>query len=507
MGNKVNSCKEITLISVNDIVYDYGVRSLSGYLKSNGYRVNLIFLTMNLENLSDSVLSATEEITRNSLLIGISVLTHGFEKAVKVTRFLKSKSSNVPIVWGGIHVSGFYENCLSHADMVCIGEGEETLLELANKIRLKEDITRILNLFFKDTQGNIVKNPVRPLIQNLDILPYPDYSLESDYVQKKDALIKLDNKNIRDYMAYFHFNRMGNVYITMSSRGCPFNCTFCCNNILRSIYENEKSFVRKRSIENVVAEVESIKTRLPFISSILFEDDSFLFRKLAEIEEFSVKYLKRVNLPFGIEMNPNECFEDKIRLLKNAGLALVHIGIQSADEQIRVKFYNRHTPAKNIIEANRILTSLNILHKYDIIIDTPFPGDAESSLRLIKQFKPLFSLNLYSLKLYPGIALESIMKESGYEEWVTSNEIAKSYCTLVSDDPYTFALKQYQKFPPSHLSFMIARLFSTEIALKLLNMKIIRRLILIIFSLNFFSISIKRIINFALFKILKLNRH
>ena len=125
---------EVTLISLNDVVYDYGFRSLAAFLKANNFKTNLVFLNVNNKELSGDIIWKTLEVCSNSVLIGVSLLTHGFQKAVTITKFLKKFYPTVPIIWGGIHPSGAPHDCLEFADMVCIGEGEGTLLEIAQKI-------------------------------------------------------------------------------------------------------------------------------------------------------------------------------------------------------------------------------------------------------------------------------------------------------------------------------------------------------------------------------------
>lgn len=470
---------EITLISVNDVVYDYGFRSLSAFMKKNNYQTNLVFLNIENKELSGDIIWETLEICSNSILIGVSLLTHGFPKAVTITRFLKKFYPNIPVIWGGIHPSGAPYECIEFADMVCLGEGEGTLLEVANKMSKGEPLDHVNNIFYKNKDGNHIKNTVRPLIYDMDSLPFQDYSLDSDYVTINNKLVKLDDALLKSVNLYYPFGGMGYVYVTMTSRGCPFNCTFCCNNVFRNIYAGKGKFVRKRSIENIINEVKSAKKRLPFISSILFDDSSFLHRSVEEIRDFSDIYKKEVDLPFGIEMNPVEASNEKIRLLKGAGLTLVHLGIQSGNEYIRKTIYKRNTPEEAILKANKILTDHKILHKCDLIIDTPFDNDSEASLRLIKKFKPYFSTNVYSLMVYPGAEIKSIIEELGYKEWISKIDRDRSYLEIVTDDAYALVLKLYQIFPPNKILFkIIHHVINTKPCLMVLKIAMVRKLLI-----------------------------
>lgn len=459
---------EITLISVNDVAYDFGIRVLTSYLKKQGHRVNLVFLPIGKELLTEKTLSQLLDIVKDSSCIGVSVLTHSVSKAVKITQFLKNQRIQAPIIWGGIHPTSFPDEALDYADAVCLGEGEEVLAEILGRIERNEDFSDVRNLVTRDA-GTIRSNPPRPQIADLDELPFQDYSVESEYVASESGIERLTRDTLKDHLLYYPFKGMGYVYITLSSRGCPFPCTFCCNNVIRNLYRFEKNIVRRRSVSNVVRELEEVKRKFDYIQFILFEDDSFITRPISEIEQFCNEYSAKVNLPFGIEMNPNEVSEDKLVMLKKAGLSLVHVGIQSGDDNIRRKYYHRITSEAKILESNRVLTKLDITHKYDIIVDTPFEGDSRSSLMLLRKFNPLFSINMYSLKLYPGLALDEIIRKGEFHKWLKEHEVEKSFYEIISDDPHVLALSMYKFFPATRLSFAISKMFNTDPALFVLK--------------------------------------
>ncbi len=474
----------VALISVNDVIYDFGLRSLAAYLKNKGHDVDLVFLTVPERELSGQILLDVLALCRRADLVGISVLTHSLGKAITLTEILRLGLPAVRIVWGGIHVTGSPDECLEHADIVCLGEGEETLLEIVERCREENRPLGIPGTWEKSRDGAVSKNAVRPLIEDLESLPPPDYSLDSDYVTHEGSLVTLDPDLFKKRLLYYRFNQMGHVYVTMTSRGCPFNCTYCCNNVLRRLYAGKGKIVRKRSLSNVIRELRAVKERFPFITSVLFEDDSFLFRSTPELVEFAEAYRRDIALPFGIEMHPNEASFDKLAVLKTAGLALVHTGIQSGDERIRRELYRRNTPESKILACNKVLTRLSILHKYDIIVDMPFPGDACASLRLLRRFRPMFSLNLYSIRLYPGLDLRALLLERGHETWVNQNDRAMSYSQILSDEPCVFVLKLYEAFPPKTIPFfLVHRIINSRPALLALRSALLRRAVRLVMRL------------------------
>ncbi|MEW6234463.1 MAG: radical SAM protein [Candidatus Omnitrophota bacterium] len=474
----------IALFSVNDVVYDYGLRALSAYLKRHGHDVDLVFLTCPENELSGRILLDALEVCRGADLIGVSVLTHSVGKGIVLTQFLRLMLPGVPIIWGGMHASSAPEECIVHADIVCLGEGENTLLEIVERYSQGSGIDGIPGTWRRAADGSIVKGEKRPLIQDLDSLPPQDYSLSSDYVDHEGRLAKLDDELLENRLLYYFFNNMGRVYVTMTSRGCPFNCTFCCNNVTRQLSTGGEKFVRKRSIPHIMNELRQIKQRFPFLQSILFEDDSFLFRSVKDICEFADSYGKDIGLPFGIEMHPNETSAEKLTALKAAGLTLIHTGIQSGDERVRREIYHRKTTDDAIIKCNKLLTGLSITHKYDIIVDMPFEGDAWASLRLLKRLRPKFSINLYSMRLYPGLELRSILHSRGHDAWIQRNDLAKSYLSLSSDDPYIIVLRMYEAFPPNIAYFLLVHyVFNTRFMIQLLKISQFRRATLRVMSL------------------------
>lgn len=122
-------------------IFAYGPRILSSCLKQIGCDVRMIFLPRGVgEMYSDEVLSDLVALTAEADLIGISLMTDDLQNAILITTALRVHT-RTPILWGGIHPTIEPESCLQHADMVCIGEGEETMVELVRKMRCGADLT------------------------------------------------------------------------------------------------------------------------------------------------------------------------------------------------------------------------------------------------------------------------------------------------------------------------------------------------------------------------------
>ena len=132
---------KISLLSIYPDIQSYGIRTISSCLKKEGHDVDLFFLTREfIERFENKTMDDLVKLTKGSDLIGISLMSNFWDNAVQITTKLK-EHYETPILWGGTHATIRPEECLEHADMVCIGEGEEALVELTRKMLLPDTAT------------------------------------------------------------------------------------------------------------------------------------------------------------------------------------------------------------------------------------------------------------------------------------------------------------------------------------------------------------------------------
>ena len=160
------------------VIHDYGLRTISACLKQAGHDVDLIFLLKEFhKKYSETAMNNLVKLTKGSDLAGISLMTNFFDNAIQVTQKLRN-NYDFPILWGGIHPTIRPEESLNHADMVCIGESEETIVELADKIQNKQYYYDLKGMGFND-KGKKIVNPSRErpgskkaaIIKSLDQIP------------------------------------------------------------------------------------------------------------------------------------------------------------------------------------------------------------------------------------------------------------------------------------------------------------------------------------------------
>ncbi len=436
---------KVSLISVYENVVSYGLRSLSAVLKEAGFEMRMVFLPRETEGLSyegfryayaEKNLDQLAELVGDSDLIGISLMTNYFDNAVQVTRHLRDRVE-APIVWGGIHPTLRPEECLQHADLVCVGEGEEALRELAQHLADGQGYTGIDNMWYRQ-DGEVVRTPMRRLVEDLDVYPYPDYDLESCFVLHEGAIRPMTSDLLLYYLRWPYTSDSVPTYTTMMSRGCPYSCTYCCNNALRNVY-GKKWPVRRRSVPNFIGELRQMVTRFPGIEGIKIDDDSFI-DDVETLREFAAAYREQVGRPLLITgFRPAMVDEERIGLLVEAGVSQLRMGIQTGSMHVMRHVYRRPATREQIADAIQVLHRFTDRTKppiYDLIVDNPWETEQDhlETLRMLLEMPKPYQLQMYSLTLYPGTELYTRAKEEGVlvDEWdeiyrKEFNETGQSY--------------------------------------------------------------------------------
>jgi len=400
----------VALVSTYASPIALGLRYISSYLKQAGHETELYFLNARRKEASQplppEVLEQIIERLRGADLIGVSLMTNSYMRAVEVTSAVKKAGIKAPVVWGGVHPTLAPEECLEHADFVCRGEGEQTLLEVVEAMEAGKDPTCIANLAYR-RNGSAVLNAVRPLIEDLDSLPWPDYDEQTHWMLHKGRLVRADVKRLGAAVTRYRI---------MTTRGCPFACAFCNNAALRRVYEGKGRWVRKRGIEDVINELKDRVERFGTVRAVNIVDDLFFIRSDEEVEEFCRLYKQTVGLPMEVDAHPAFVTERKVRALRDAGCYMVAMGIQSGSERTLYEIYNRRTPVRKVIESIDTLAASGIMAEYHFIVDNPFEPDeqmAETMRFIARHIKGRCRVRVFPLALYPGTPLQERARREG----------------------------------------------------------------------------------------------
>jgi len=405
---------KVTFISPSMYVAAPGIRMISSCLKRAGHETKIIFIKTELgKRCDEKTADLVVKLAAESDLIGISLTTNFFEISAQITQKIK-KELKTPVIWGGIHPTVSPEECLEYADFVCRGEGEEAIVELVERIEKNKNDYSIKNIYFKDNAGNIIRNLLRPLIQDLDSLPFLDYDLKNQYIIVDGNSYRMDDPAVIQFWDGNDYN--GHTYTTLITRGCPLSCAYCCNNTLNNLYHGQKIF-RVRSVDNVIEEIKRVKKNLLFVECIFFNDDHFLGLSVEYLKEFSEKYKKYIGLPMIIVgVHPSAVDEKKMDYITKAGdIKFLAMGIQAASERIK-KIFKRNYPNSDVIKAasiiNKFKDKIGIIC-FEVILDNPWETEKDiiETLMLLSRLPAPYSMNIFSLTLYPGTELYELAKK------------------------------------------------------------------------------------------------
>jgi len=301
-----------------------GTMSLASLIKKSGHKARV---SIALE--SKIILEELRQFSPD--IVAFSCMTPSYLWAMEQARIIK-KNYPLPIIFGGCHPTFNPEIILEpDIDMLCCGEGEYPLLELLDALGCKGDATKINNLSIKHNT-EVHRNEVRPLLEDLDALPFPDRSV---YYEQYDFL--------KNYPAK-HF---------MSGRGCPYDCSFCFNHQLLKIYQGKGKYVRRKSPGYFVSEIEEVKNRYG-IKVAIFDDDIFAVNA-QWLSEFIPMFIKRVGVPFSCTIRVDVVTEEIIKLLKKGGCFQVSFGLETGNEELRRIVLKKRITNKQIIETAKLL--------------------------------------------------------------------------------------------------------------------------------------------------------
>ena len=395
----------VTLYSVENA----GVRYLSAALRRAGFQTTLVFLrdwvNNRLEMPSQEDLRLAMEVIREKKadLVGLGFMSSLYQMAREVTKRIKSEFPETPVVWGGIHVTSAPEDCATDADYLCLGEGEAALIDLCTRLAEGGCTTDVPNVWaFRD--GVVHRNPLRPLIQDMDALPWPDTDDHNKYyIEQGRVSIEEPWKRTAEYRIYF-------------SRGCPYNCSYCYVSILRNAYDEKgRQFYRHRSVEHILGELEHVRRTFPRLARVKIDDDtSFAFPE-AWIAEFCEKYPRRIGVPFECLLIPPMLREGLLERLKAAGLKRVQTGIETGSSKESKEIHNRTPGNQAILKFGEFNRRLGLSIVYDVIVDNPFATEEmkiETVEFLLEVPRP-YDIYFYSLNYFPGTALTRKMLAEG----------------------------------------------------------------------------------------------
>jgi len=435
-------------------VYSFSARSISSYLKSRGFGAATIHYNSGnvgdlFSPLSDKSLELLYDYCKDCDVVGISVLsTHYLNRAIQINNFLKSRIK-APIIWGGVPVICDPYFYLQYADIICAGEGEAVMTDLLTG----RDVKDIPGCSYKRENGEAVINNIPPLL-DLNEMPIPYFDFENTFVLRRERMTSLKEDLGPLYL------QSGKGYRIFPIRGCPYSCTFCSNNRLKSVFKASGPFLRSVKPERIIAELKKAKEIIPDLNKIMFYEDDFMVRKEDELKELLNMYSKEIALPFNINATIQSISEEKIDLVSNTGtkLEFIKVGLQAANKRVNKEVFKRYFDRDTYLQKLEMLTSKGIPIVLDVISDNPYENvnDKYESLLFYKELSrrlkraslidnPVTIMD-HKLMYYPGTFLynealeEKIINDNYIDDILLSRRTTRNKNKDMDNDAFILAL-------------------------------------------------------------------
>lgn len=363
-----------------------GLAYIAAVLEKNQIGVKIIDCIIENKSLEDL---KKEIINFDPDLIGLTCNTPTYSKARETISFLKATFPDKKIILGGPHVSALKKDVLTENPLLDIGvygEGEYTFLEIVKG----KPLNKIKGIIFRK-KTKIFMNPPRPLIKDLDKLPYPARHL-------------LPNLELYAQTPMRHIK--GAMISMVTSRGCPFSCTYCDQAVFGRTW-------RAHSVDYILKEIKSIKEPISFVS---FEDDNFTLDK-KRLVEFCEK--KDFNFLWSCSLRIDSVNEDLLKLMKKSGCRILYFGLESGNQDL-LDSVNKKIRLKDVKNKLQLIKKIGLQSYGSFIIG--LPGETKTTIKETLSFALNLPLDGASFNLfvpYPNtpLRIKSFEKGSISDDW------------------------------------------------------------------------------------------
>lgn len=379
----------------------FGYMYMSALLKGQGHSCEVF-----VNNFEDDILKALADYDPD--ILGYYGVTGNMDFGLDVARKLKAlKPDCLTVIGGPDPTFNGGERLPDGIDAECVGEGDYVILDLADRFVPGQlsSIADIDNLRVR--QGDAVRsNPLRPLVADLDSLPWPDRSV---------------------YEKYPYFRNTNNVPV-MVTRGCPFNCTFCFNHVARKLYSGLGHYVRLRSPENVLAEFEALLAQRPELKYLTFVDSTLNVKNDWFVSLMHL-YAQTIRLPFFCHIRVDVVKSEQIEALALANPdGVVAFGIEGGTHRLRKDVLKRDISDELILRVARELKEHGIRFGTTNIFG--LPTETLEETRALIDLNRAIGVDIPTATVfqpYPGTELTQYAKDKGLLDSVDFSKIYNYY--------------------------------------------------------------------------------
>jgi len=403
--------------------FPQSIAYIAAILLKEGYEVEIYHQNMNhypCEHLTDY-------LDKNHFdIVGLGAVGgyYQYRKLLKISEAINNSKNRPFYMIGGHCPSPEPEHFLkkTKADVVVIGEGEITVIELLDAVANHKSLSHVKGIAYWEDK-NIVVNEERPLIQDIDTIPFPEYRLFP--INYYRLIRPMPGAGKTDF-----------VLPVLSGRGCTFKCTFC--------YRMDKGF-RQRSNESIIEELNLIKKDYG-ITYVIFSDELLMSSKERTISLCEAFLKANLNIRWNCNGRLNYAMADILSLMKRAGCVFINYGIEAMDDLV-LKNMNKGLTTKQIIEGVEntlsvgISPGLNILfgnigdNKETLNKGVEFLLNYEdgAQLRTIKPVSPYPGSPLYYYAIKKGLIKDC---EDFYKNKHTNSDLLTANFTNLSDEEF-----------------------------------------------------------------------
>jgi anaerobic magnesium-protoporphyrin IX monomethyl ester cyclase len=353
-------------------------------------------------------------------LVGIRCLSIGKIAFHETAQTVKEWNNNCLLIAGGPYPTDDAEDSLSsgYLDCIVIGEGEITFNNLVGKVLNQENWKDVEGITFRNN-GNFIKTPLRPFIQDLDSLPIPDYSV-IDLDRFSNQFLSFSSKISKPH---------ANI---MTTRGCPYKCAYC-HNILG------KNF-RARSPENVLEEIQYLHNNYG-ITDFQIIDDIFNLdiKRAKKICDLIIQSKMELTLSFPNAIRGDRVDEELIDKMKEAGTKFISVAVETASPRLQ-KLIQKNLDLDKTFKAIEYIAKADIITRGFFMLGFPTEteNEIEETINYAKE-SSLLGATFFTVVYFPGTALYKIAQSLGYYK-NREYDVARDYVN-VGEGPYDFSLE------------------------------------------------------------------
>lgn len=337
-------------------------------------------------------------------IVGISATSYFEEQSVELLADIKKAHPGMCVVAGGYGPTFNPEAYVETCDYVFFGEGEKSVLEFVDRFDAGKDLSETSNLIFK-RGDKIVRNPLAPVVADLDELPFPLF--------RKGSMWSIDEMQLRQE------DPIGKSYFTLVGRGCPGTCTYCCTAVIGGLYKSLGQPFPGRRYKTIDGILKELKQAVDAGFDYIIFEDSYLVGKVSFLLELFARYKKTIGLPFFAYLhypqvvNNPEIFDAAL----DAGLNHTVCGIQHAGEEFANKTMGRNVSSQSIKYVSQKLIDAGILYNYDFISDIPIETEEDFNAQLDAIPSYPFStaytrVGISKLRSFPGTPLTAMIEKA-----------------------------------------------------------------------------------------------